>query len=206
MCRLLCECPKAWTFGCWASAMDATCKSLQSRAGGMNMASVVGAEDDVDFDFLVSYNNSSYMALANAAQDKSVSFLCKCACVCLRVCVYLCTLLYVCIYMFMPSLPPRAPLVCWLSIAPQYRTAVCVVETRSIDKRRCLPHNAGTEWLVSAQECTVWRKRVFVSHNTQILHSPTHANFRNWTPCPMFRMRAAFWLSACSKQLRRLLN
>ena len=33
----------------------------------------VGAEDDVDFDFLVSYNNSSYMALANATQDKSVS-------------------------------------------------------------------------------------------------------------------------------------
>lgn len=35
------------------------------------MSAAVGAEDDVDFDFLVSYNNSSYMALSNAAQDKS---------------------------------------------------------------------------------------------------------------------------------------
>jgi hypothetical protein len=36
------------------------------------MASAAGAEDDLDFDFVVSYNNSSYMALSNAAQDKSV--------------------------------------------------------------------------------------------------------------------------------------
>ena len=37
------------------------------------MMGAAGAEDDVDFDFLVSYNNSSYVALSNAAQDKLVS-------------------------------------------------------------------------------------------------------------------------------------
>ena len=71
MCRLLCECPKAWSFACWGDAMGAACKTLQTR-GGIQMSGV-GAEDDLDFDFLVSYNNSSYMALVNAAQDKSVS-------------------------------------------------------------------------------------------------------------------------------------
>ena len=30
------------------------------------MTGAAAGEDDVDFDFLVSYNNSSYMALANA--------------------------------------------------------------------------------------------------------------------------------------------
>lgn len=70
MCRLLCECPKAWSFGCWGAAMEAACKTLQTRSGGLQMAAG-GADDDVDFDFLVSYNNSSFMALVNAAQDKS---------------------------------------------------------------------------------------------------------------------------------------
>jgi len=70
MCRLLCECPKAMAFGCWGDAMGAACKTLQTR-GGIQMASAAGAEDDLDFDFVVSYNNSSYMALSNAAQDKS---------------------------------------------------------------------------------------------------------------------------------------
>lgn len=30
-----------------------------------------GAEDDLDFDFVVSYNNSNFMALHNAAPDKA---------------------------------------------------------------------------------------------------------------------------------------
>ena len=27
--RLLCECPRAWTFACWPAAMDAVCKSVR---------------------------------------------------------------------------------------------------------------------------------------------------------------------------------
>ena len=54
------------------------------------MTGAAAGEDDVDFDFLVSYNNSSYMALANAAQEKSV--LCPppspARGLCLQVCVW----------------------------------------------------------------------------------------------------------------------
>jgi len=32
---------------------------------------VAGAEDELDFEFLASYNNSAFMALHNAAQEKS---------------------------------------------------------------------------------------------------------------------------------------
>lgn len=39
--------------------------------GGIHMNNNV--EDDVDFEFLVSYNNSSFMALHNAAQDKAAT-------------------------------------------------------------------------------------------------------------------------------------
>ena len=93
MSRLLCECPRAWQFGCWQIAMDAVCKMLrdnkvtrgvlQSAAlqspfvdvllaqnVGINMN---GTEDDLDFDFVVSYNNSSFMALHNAAPDKAAA-------------------------------------------------------------------------------------------------------------------------------------
>lgn len=70
MSRLLCECQKAWTFACWPNAMGAAFATLQTREG-LNLAGAPAAEDDVDFDFLVSYNNSSFMALSNAAQDKS---------------------------------------------------------------------------------------------------------------------------------------
>jgi len=69
MCRLLCESQRAHKFGCWATAMDAVCKSLQNNRGGIHMNNNI--EDDVDFEFLVSYNNSSFMALHNAAQEKS---------------------------------------------------------------------------------------------------------------------------------------
>lgn len=31
MSRLLCECPRAWQFGCWQIAMDAVCKMLQNN-------------------------------------------------------------------------------------------------------------------------------------------------------------------------------
>ena len=51
--------------------MSAACKTLQSR-GGIQMSGANAAEDDIDFDFLVSFNNTSYMALVNAAQEKSV--------------------------------------------------------------------------------------------------------------------------------------
>mmetsp|Transcript_1960 Transcript_1960/g.4575 ORF Transcript_1960/g.4575 Transcript_1960/m.4575 type:complete len:987 (-) Transcript_1960:193-3153(-) len=69
MSRLLCECPRAWQFGCWQIAMDAVCKMLQNnKSSGINMN---GAEDDLDFDFVVSYNNSNFMALHNAAPDKA---------------------------------------------------------------------------------------------------------------------------------------
>mmetsp|Transcript_53150 Transcript_53150/g.108402 ORF Transcript_53150/g.108402 Transcript_53150/m.108402 type:complete len:986 (-) Transcript_53150:196-3153(-) len=67
MSRLLCECPRAFQFGCWNAAMDAVCKILRD---GKN-AGIISTEEDLDFDFVVSYNNSSFMALHNAAQDKA---------------------------------------------------------------------------------------------------------------------------------------
>lgn len=69
MTRLLCEGPRATQFGCWGAGMEAACKLLRDNRVGLG--SVAGAEDELDFEFLASYNNSSFMALHNAAQEKA---------------------------------------------------------------------------------------------------------------------------------------
>mmetsp|Transcript_82019 Transcript_82019/g.220246 ORF Transcript_82019/g.220246 Transcript_82019/m.220246 type:complete len:988 (-) Transcript_82019:468-3431(-) len=69
--RLLCESPRALNYGCWPNALDAVCKSVKegkAHAGG-GLMNVV--DEDLDFEFLMSYNNSSFLALHNAAQDKA---------------------------------------------------------------------------------------------------------------------------------------
>ena len=71
MTRLLCECARATQFGCWSAGMEATCKLLRDTRVGLG--DVAGAEDELDFEFLASYNNSAYMALHNAAQDKAAA-------------------------------------------------------------------------------------------------------------------------------------
>jgi len=69
MARLLCECPRAYNFGCWSNAMDQVCILLKdTRRTGLGGA---GENDDVDFDFIVSYNNASFVPLHNAAQERA---------------------------------------------------------------------------------------------------------------------------------------
>eukprot|EP00282_Hemiselmis_andersenii_P000320 CAMPEP_0114129338 /NCGR_PEP_ID=MMETSP0043_2-20121206/11423_1 /TAXON_ID=464988 /ORGANISM="Hemiselmis andersenii, Strain CCMP644" /LENGTH=980 /DNA_ID=CAMNT_0001222609 /DNA_START=126 /DNA_END=3068 /DNA_ORIENTATION=- len=68
MARLLCECSRTFAFQCWPAAMDSVCKLLRDNRVNLSM---LPQDDDVDFDFIVSYNNSSFLPLVNAAQDKS---------------------------------------------------------------------------------------------------------------------------------------
>mmetsp|Transcript_33282 Transcript_33282/g.84031 ORF Transcript_33282/g.84031 Transcript_33282/m.84031 type:complete len:988 (+) Transcript_33282:209-3172(+) len=70
MTRLLCECPRSFAFACWPAAMESVCKLMRDQRKNLSM---LPQDDDVDFDFIVSYNNSSFLPLQNAAQDKSAT-------------------------------------------------------------------------------------------------------------------------------------
>ena len=71
------------------------------------MSGANAAEDDIDFDFLVSFNNTSYMALVNAAQEKSVCALSVCALCSLCLCSVLSQEKSVCaLSVLSPFVPP----------------------------------------------------------------------------------------------------